>query len=95
VWVRREPQGATTLVYVIDEPTTGVHFADVEQLLALLSRLVDARKSVIVCRAPPVVMAHANWIIHVCPRRRRRRRPDHVRGQPTLTGKHFAAFVGI
>jgi hypothetical protein len=39
-------------------------------------------------------MAHADWIIDVDPRRRRRWRPDHVRGQPAVTGKHFAAYVG-
>jgi excinuclease UvrABC ATPase subunit len=65
--VRREPPGSTTLVYVLDEPTTGLHLADVEQLLVLLGRLVDAGKSVIIVEHYRAVMAHADWIIDVGP----------------------------
>jgi excinuclease UvrABC ATPase subunit len=89
-------------VYVLDEPTTGLHLADVEQLLALLDRLVDAGKSVIVIEHHQAVMAHADWIIDLGPgaghdggRIVFEGTPaDLVAGRPTLTGEHLAAYVG-
>ncbi|WP_326809060.1 excinuclease ABC subunit UvrA [Streptomyces sp. NBC_01775] len=90
------------LVYVLDEPTTGLHLADVEQLLALLDRLVDSGKSVIVIEHHQAVMAHADWIIDLGPgaghdggRVVFEGTPaDLVAARSTLTGEHLAAYVG-
>jgi excinuclease UvrABC ATPase subunit len=90
-------------IYVLDEPTTGLHLADVEQLLGLLDRLVDSGKSVIVIEHHQAVMAHADWIIDLGPG------PGHdggrlvfegtpadlVASRSTLTGEHLAAYVGM
>jgi excinuclease UvrABC ATPase subunit len=89
-------------VYVLDEPTTGLHLADVEQLLGLLDRLVDAGKSVIVIEHHQAVMAHADWIIDLGPgaghdggRIVFEGTPaDLVAARSTLTGKHLATYVG-
>ncbi|MFJ9716983.1 ATP-binding cassette domain-containing protein [Streptomyces sp. NPDC101213] len=89
-------------VYVLDEPTTGLHLADVEQLLGLLDRLVDAGKSVVVVEHHPAVMAHADWIIDLGPgaghdggRIVFEGTPaDLVAARSTLTGEHLAAYVG-
>ncbi|MET9415616.1 excinuclease ABC subunit UvrA [Streptomyces klenkii] len=89
-------------VYVLDEPTTGLHLADVEHLLGLLDRLVDSGKSVIVVEHHPAVMAHADWIIDLGPgaghdggRIVFEGTPaDLVAGRSTLTGEHLAAYVG-
>jgi excinuclease UvrABC ATPase subunit len=88
-------------IYVLDEPTTGLHLADVEQLLGLLDRLVDSGNSLIVIEHHQGVMAHADWIIDLGPG------PGHDGGRivyegtpadlvakaSTLTGKHLAAYV--
>ncbi|GAB3474056.1 ATP-binding cassette domain-containing protein [Amycolatopsis cihanbeyliensis] len=89
-------------VYVLDEPTTGLHLADVEHLLALLDRLVDSGKSVIVIEHHQAVMAHADWIIDLGPgaghdggRIVFEGTPtDLVTTRPTLTGEHLAAYIG-
>ncbi|HEV2774838.1 MAG TPA: excinuclease ABC subunit UvrA [Solirubrobacteraceae bacterium] len=89
-------------VYVLDEPTTGLHLADVEQLLGLLDRLVDAGKSVIVIAHHQAVMARADWIIDLGPgaghdggRIVYEGTPaDLVAARCTLTGEHLAAYVG-
>jgi excinuclease UvrABC ATPase subunit len=88
-------------VYVLDEPTSGLHLADLRQLLALLDRLVDAGKSVIVIEHHQSVMAHADWIIDLGPgaghdggRVVFEGTPaDLVAARSTLTGEHLAAFV--
>jgi excinuclease ABC A subunit len=93
-----EPGG----VYVLDEPTTGLHLADVEQLLGLLDRLVDAGKTVIVIEHHQAVMAHADWIIDLGPGAGHDGGRVVFAGTPaelvadrsTLTGQHLAAYVG-
>ena len=88
-------------VYVLDEPTTGLHLADVEQLLALLDRLVDSGKSVIVIEHHQAVMAHADWIIDVGPGAGHDGGSVVFEGTPaqliadasTLTGKHLKEYV--
>ena len=88
-------------VYVLDEPTTGLHLADVEQLLGLLDRLVDSGKSVIVIEHHQAVMAHADWIIDLGPGAGHDGGRIVFEGPPaelvaarsTLTGEHLAAYV--
>jgi excinuclease UvrABC ATPase subunit len=88
-------------IYVLDEPTTGLHLADVEQLLGLLDRLVDSGKSVIVIEHHQAVMAHADWIIDIGPGAGHDggtivfegTPAELVAKQPTLTGQHLAAYV--
>jgi excinuclease UvrABC ATPase subunit len=89
-------------IYVLDEPTTGLHLADVDHLLALLDRLVETGKSVIVIEHNLAVMAHADWIIDLGPgaghdggRIVFEGTPaDLVAARSTLTGEHLAAYVG-
>ncbi|MGY1732654.1 ATP-binding cassette domain-containing protein [Geodermatophilus sp. SYSU D01045] len=88
-------------VYVLDEPTTGLHLADVENLLALLDRLVDSGRSVVVIEHHQAVMAHADWIVDLGPgaghdggRVVFEGTPaDLVASRSTLTGEHLAAYV--
>jgi excinuclease UvrABC ATPase subunit len=94
--------GAEGGVYVLDELTTGLHLADIEQLLGLLDRLVDSGKSVIVIEHHLAVMAHADWIIDLGPGAGHDGGRVVFEGTPaelveaksTLTGGHLAAFVG-
>ncbi|MFB9905466.1 ATP-binding cassette domain-containing protein [Allokutzneria oryzae] len=89
-------------VYVLDEPTAGLHLADVEQLLGLLDRLVDSGKSVIVVEHHQAVMAHADWIIDLGPGAGHEggrivfegTPADLVAARSTLTGEHLADYVG-
>ncbi len=89
-------------VYVLDEPTTGLHLADVEQLLGLLDRLVESGKSVIVIEHDQAVMAHADWIIDLGPGAGQDggkivfegTPADLVADRSTLTGEHLADYVG-
>jgi excinuclease ABC A subunit len=89
-------------VYVLDEPTTGLHLADVENLLSLLDRIVESGKSVIVIEHHQAVMAHADWIIDLGPGAGHdgglvvfEGTPAALVGaeQKTLTGEHLAAYV--
>ncbi|WP_328520808.1 excinuclease ABC subunit UvrA [Kribbella sp. NBC_00359] len=92
-----EPGG----ILVLDEPTSGLHLADVEQLLALLDRLVDAGKSVIVIEHHQAVMAHADWLIDLGPGAGHDGGKVVFEGTPakliakptTLTGKHLKEYV--
>ena len=93
--------GADGGVYVLDEPTTGLHLADLEQLLGLLDRLVDSGKSVIVIEHHQAVMAHADWIIDLGPGAGHDggrivfegTSADLVAARSTLTGEHLAASL--
>jgi excinuclease UvrABC ATPase subunit len=93
--------GAEGGVYVLDEPTTGLHLADLAQLLGLLDKLVDSGKSVIVIEHHQAVMAHADWIIDIGPGAGHEGGRIVFEGTPaalvaarsTLTGEHLAAFV--
>jgi excinuclease UvrABC ATPase subunit len=90
-------------IFVLDEATSGLHLADVEQLLELLDGLVDSGKSVIVIAHHQAVMAHADWIIDVGPgaghdggRIVFEGTPaDLVAAHSTLTGEHLAAYVRV
>jgi len=89
-------------VYILDEPTTGLHLADVERLLGLLDRLVDSGKSIIVIEHHQAVMAHADWIVDLGPGAGHDggqivfegTPADIVAARSTLTGEHLAAYVG-
>ncbi|MBU2666112.1 excinuclease ABC subunit UvrA [Actinoplanes bogorensis] len=89
-------------IYILDEPTTGLHLADVENLLGLLDRLVEAGKSVIVIEHHQAVMAHADWIIDLGPGAGHDggkiifegTPSDLVAARNTLTGEHLADYVG-
>jgi excinuclease UvrABC ATPase subunit len=89
-------------IYVLDEPTTGLHLADLKQLLGLLDRLVDSGRSVIVIEHNQAVMAHADWIIDLGPGAGHAGGRVVFEGTPaelvaarsTLTGEHLAGFVG-
>jgi excinuclease UvrABC ATPase subunit len=89
-------------VYVLDEPTTGLHLADIENLLGLLDRLVDSGKSVIIIEHHQAVMAHADWLIDLGPGAGHDggqivfegTPADLVAARSTLTGEHLAAYVG-
>ena len=89
-------------VYILDEPTTGLHLADVEQLLGLLDRLVDSGKSVIVIEHHQAVMAHADWLIDLGPGAGHDGGRIVFEGTPaelvadrsTLTGEHLSEYVG-
>ncbi|MFF1376423.1 ATP-binding cassette domain-containing protein [Streptomyces sp. NPDC058308] len=96
-------KGGDRLVYVLDEPTTGLHLADVEQLLGLLDRLVDSGKSVVVVEHHQAVMAHADWIIDLGPGAGHDggkivfegTPADLVAARSTLTAEHLAKYVGV
>lgn len=94
--------GRSSNIYVLDEPTTGLHLADLEQLLKLLDQLVDAGKSVVVIEHNQTVMAHADWIVDLGPGAGHDGGRIVFEGTPaelvaaksTLTGKHLAEFIG-
>ncbi|WP_338747657.1 excinuclease ABC subunit UvrA [Janibacter alittae] len=89
-------------VYVLDEPTAGLHLADVENLLGLLDRLVDSGRSVIVIEHHQAVMAHADWIVDLGPGAGHDGGRVVFEGTPrqlvedrsTVTGEHLADYVG-
>jgi excinuclease UvrABC ATPase subunit len=88
-------------VYVLDEPTAGLHLADVERLLSLLDRLIDSGKSVIVIEHHQAVMAHADWIIDLGPEAGQHGGTvvfegtphDLLAAQSTITAQHLAKYL--
>jgi excinuclease UvrABC ATPase subunit len=90
-------------IYVLDEPTTGLHLADVDNLLGLLDRLVDAGNSVVVIEHHQAVMAHADWIIDLGPGAGHDggtvvfegTPADLVASSASLTAQHLAAYVAV
>lgn len=94
--------GETGGIYVLDEPTTGLHLADVDQLLDLLDRLVDSGRSVIVIEHHQAVMAHADHLIDLGPGAGAEGGRIVFEGTPaqlvaqasTLTGRHLRDYVG-
>ena len=88
-------------IYVLDEPTGGLHLADVDHLLGLLDRLVDSGKSVIVIEHHQAVIAHADWIVDIGPGAGHEGGRVVFEGPPaeliaagsTLTGKHLADYA--
>jgi excinuclease UvrABC ATPase subunit len=94
--------GSDTEVYVLDEPTTGLHLQDVDQLLALLDRLVDDGRTVIVIEHNLDVVAHADWVIDMGPGAGHEGGTVVFEGTPadlveagTLTGEHLARRLGL
>ncbi|GAA3947368.1 hypothetical protein GCM10022383_26500 [Microbacterium soli] len=93
----------TASVYVLDEPTTGLHLADVDRLLGLLDRLVEAGNSVIVIKHHQAVMAHAGWIIDLGPEAGQDGGTVVFEGTPaalcsssdTLTAQHLRSYLGL
>jgi excinuclease UvrABC ATPase subunit len=93
--------GKTGSVYILDEPTTGLHLADVDQLLAMLDTLVDEGNTVIVIEHHQAVMAHADWLIDVGPGAGHDggrvvftgTPADLVESSPTLTAEHLRRYV--
>ncbi|MDQ0648279.1 excinuclease UvrABC ATPase subunit [Microbacterium natoriense] len=89
-------------VYVLDEPTTGLHLADVQNILGLLDRLVESGKTVIVIEHHQAVMAHADWLIDIGPGAGHDGGRVVFEGTPaelvaarsTVTGEHLAEYVG-
>lgn len=88
-------------IYVLDEPTTGLHLADVENMLGMLDRLIESGKSVIVIEHHQAVMAHADWIIDIGPGAGHHggrivfegTPADLVAAESTLTGEHLARYT--
>jgi excinuclease UvrABC ATPase subunit len=72
--------GEAPTIYVLDEPTNGMHLADVDHLLALLDRLIDDGNTVIVIEHHQAVMAHADWLVDLGPG------AGHDGGQVVFTG---------
>jgi excinuclease UvrABC ATPase subunit len=90
-------------IYVLDEPTTGLHLADVDRLLGLLDRLVDDGNTIVVIEHHRAVMAHADWLIDIGPGAGQAGGRVVFEGTPeelvargdTLTAEHLRSYVGI
>jgi len=88
-------------IYVLDEPTNGLHLADVEHLLGMIDRLVEAGNTVIVIEHHQAVMAHADWLIDIGPGAGHDGGSIVFEGTPaqlvasadTLTATHLRAYV--
>ena len=90
-------------IYILDEPTTGLHFEDVSRLLGVLQRLVDTGNTILVIEHNLDVIKSADWIVDLGPGGRRRWRQVVAEGTPeqvaktdgSWTGQYLAPVLGV
>ena len=81
-------------MYILDEPTTGLHFADVERLLEVLQRLVDAGNSIVVIEHNMEIIKSADWIIDLGPEGGEAGGEVIAQGTPEDVAENERSFTG-